>query len=913
MSVTVLLRKECRHRGIKVHSKGMSQNVAAKLRSAKEKHLAGKVVEAEKGYRELLETHPGLNEVLHPLGIALQQQGRHAEALDYIDRWLKIAPRDYEALVNQGSSLLNLGRAQEAAASYRQALALRPSAPDTQILKAMAEQQIGDLVAAEKSVRSVLSLLPNSPEGLFMLGNILCATGRRAAGMQAYRDALRYRPTMVEPMINLASQLQGLNQREEAAALYREALRLRPGTPEALLNLSTMEYEDGADPEQTIEKFQQVLSQLPDHPDTLNNIANLLMNMNRLEEAQSYMRRRLAVPPDASSSHGSAAALFMLMGQWEEGWQHFEWRWLRDNLPVPLRDFGKPEWSGEDISDKTLLIHHEQGLGDSIQFVRFALEMVKRAAHVILEVPRNLIPLYGCIPGVTLAAYDEPLPPFDVHIAIMSLPCVLGVTVDNVPAPIPYLHADPARVEAWRDRIPKDGFRIGIVWQGKPGTGVDKGRSYTLDQLAPIARVPGVTLVSLQKGYGLDQLDRLPDGMKVATLGPDFDEGPGAFLDTAAVMQHMDLIISSDTSVAHLAGALGCPVWVPLKFSPDWRWMIDRGDSPWYPRTMRLFRQTELGDWAGVFQRLADDVAALKDGDRSKLAAPSPPPRRPAAPFPPVPRPPLPVPMPPVKLADTGVHAAYSGPAAAMPPAPAPGITETQTTHGRIRHPAQAAMADECFSHYMALCADLLIEGDVVVQAGASTGAFTLALARAVGPSGNVHCFEPHPVAHDLLSWIVRENSLQQVHVRQVALGASKGQVFVRPVSADGILVSPVAGDQISMVTVDSLELPSLRLLTVDVDGTGMDMVQGAKKTIIRCRPALYLQANGPEQARHLIDQVTDLGYRLWWHPCGTDRKDPVLPGHDRESGNTAPMNLLALPAENRPVVIGLRPAERAG
>ncbi|MBJ7414621.1 MAG: FkbM family methyltransferase, partial [Niveispirillum sp.] len=844
----------------------MSQNVAAKLRSAKEKHLAGKIAEAEKSYRELLQAHPGLNEVLHPLGIALQQQGRHAEALDYIARWLKIAPKDYEGLVNQGSSLLNLGRAEEAAASYRQALALRPSAPETHLLKAMAEQQIGDLVAAEKSVRSTLSLLPNSPESLFMLGNILCAAGRRDAGMQAYRDALRHRPTMVEPMINLASQLQGLNQREEAAALYREALRLRPGAPEALLNLSTMEYEDGADPEQTIQKFQQVLSQLPDHPDTLNNIANLLMNMNRLEEAQTYMRRRLAVPPDASSSHGTAAALFMLMGQWEEGWQHFEWRWLRDNLPVPLRDFGKPEWQGEDISDKTLLIHHEQGLGDSIQFVRFALEMVKRAAHVILEVPRNLIPLYGCIPGVTLAVYDEPLPSFDVHIAIMSLPYVLGVTVDSVPAPIPYLHADPARVEAWRDRVPQQGFRIGIVWQGKPGTGVDKGRSYTLDQLAPIARVPGVTLVSLQKGYGLDQLERLPEGMKVETLGPDFDEGPGAFLDTAAVMQHMDLIISSDTSVAHLAGALGRPVWVPLKFSPDWRWMVDRGDSPWYPGTMRLFRQTEPGDWAGVFQRLAADVAALKGGDRSKLVAPPPPPRGPAAPFPLVPRPPLPVPMPPVKLVDMGLPAAVQATPAA---------------------PAQATAVGECLDHYMALCTGLLLEGDTVIEAGASVGAFTLALARAVGPSGNVHCFEPQHAAYGLLSRNVRENSLEQVHAHQVALGASKGHVFVQPANSGGIAMSVAAGDPMPIVTVDSLELPALRLLKADVEGTGMDVVLGAEKTIIRCRPALYLTANVPEQASILIDRLTELGYRLWWHPSGPNQKNPVLAMRGMESGNS--------------------------
>jgi len=907
-----------------VHNKGMAQKVAANLQAVKEKHLAGKVAEAEAGYRELLKRHPGLNEVLHPLGIALQQQGKHAEAVDYIQRWVKVAPKDCDAQINLGNSLLNLGRGAEAANAYAVALAIRPTAPDVLLLKAMAEQQAGNMQQAEQSARRMLAIHPASPEGLFTLGTILSALGRTDESIQVYREALRHRPTMVEPMVNLASLLQSRQQKEEAISLYKEVLRLQPGMPEALLNLSTLEYEDGADPEQTRQRFLQVLERLPDHGETLNNLANVHMNLNQLDEAETYVRRRLAIPPESSSAHGTAAALFMLDGQWEEGWQHFEWRWLRDGLPVPLRDFGKPEWRGEDISGKTILIHHEQGLGDSIQFVRFVQQVQERAGQVILEVPANLLALYGqSIQGVTLATYDEPLPSFDVHIAMMSLPLVLGVTVDKVPAPIPYLHADPARVEKWRDRIPQGGLRIGIVWQGKPGTGVDKGRSYTLDQLAPVARVPGVTLISLQKGYGLDQLDRMPDGMKVETLGPDFDEGPGAFLDTAAVMQHLDLIISSDTSVAHLAGALGCPVWVPLKFSPDWRWMVERADSPWYPQTMRLFRQSTPGDWAGVFERLAAEVTALKDGDRTRLQAAPAPPRRPLKPFPPVATPPLPSPMPPAKLIAGPAPSSSNGETrwefiASRPVSD--GIMETDTLYGRMRYPANDKFIGHSLDLYgewaaeeAELCMGLLREGDVVVEAGANIGSITLALARAVGRTGQVHSFEPQRFIHDLLSWNVQTNDLPQVRIHHAAVGASMGAIQVPPIdyarteSFGGIsLIGAKTGEEVPLLTIDSLGLQNLRMLKADFEDMGYDVIKGAQETIARCRPILYVERPTGDRARALVDLIYSFGYRVWLHRTPFSRENNFRHNHNALSQHVVSSNFLCVPAESRPVVIGL-------
>jgi hypothetical protein len=256
-----------------------------------------------------------------------------------------------------------------------------------------------------------------------------------------------------------------------------------------------------------------------------------------------------------------------------------------------------------------LLLHAEQGLGDILQFCRYAPLLAERGAEVVLEVPRTLVRLLGGLSGkVTLVARGDPLPDFDLHCPLMSVPGRLATTVEMIPAPVPYVAADAVRAAHWTARLPADGLRIGIGWQGNPAGTVDRGRSAPLAAFAPLARVPGVRLISLQRHHGLDQLERLPDGMTVDTLGGDFDSGPDAFLDAAVVMANLDLVISTDTAIVHLAGALGRPVWVALKAVPHWTWMIDREDSPWYP-SARLFRQVTDGDWRGVFDRMAAELA----------------------------------------------------------------------------------------------------------------------------------------------------------------------------------------------------------------------------------------------------------------------------------------------------------------
>ncbi len=888
----------------------IQQQLINELNDIKTAHLAGRVEEAIRRYEMLLMANPTFASVLHPLGIAYQQIGHHAKAADAISQWLSAFPDDYDALINLSTSLLALNRGPEAAATCQKAASIRPEATDTVALLAQCQQAAGDLEAAERTHRQRLAIEPGSVDALFKFANFLTALNRNEEAASLFQQALAVGGDIPEIHVNLANCLARLDRGEDAIRHFNEALRIRPGMPEALLNLGNALFQHRGDIGGARNCFELVLTQEPTNRNGLNNLTSLAMEAGDTLSAVRYARRMLEAHPLDPLLHTTAASVFLALGQWEEGWQHFEWRWLRNSLPVPLRDFGRPEWQGEDISNKTILIHHEQGLGDSIQFVRFVQQVVERAGQVILEVPANLRALYArSIPGVTLATYRELLPLFDVQIAIMSLPFVLGISVDRVPAPTPYLQADPARVEAWRHRLPKGDFKVGIVWQGKAGIGIDKGRSYRLEQLAPVARLPGVTLISLQKGYGLDQLESMPEGMKVETLGPDFDEGPDAFLDTVAVMQHLDLIISSDTSVAHLAGALGRPVWVPLKFSPDWRWLRDREDSPWYPASMRLFRQRQPDDWPELFKRLAAEVAALRDGDRTRLTPPSPPPAPASLPFPPVPPPPFPDLRPIALLRTYGASTEV-----------APGIMESITRHGRMRYPATDLFVGRGLDAYgewseeeATVCASLLQPGDTVIEAGSNLGSHTLALGAAVGPGGRVHAFEPQGFINELLTWNVTANRLDQVTVHRAAVGSAPGELVIPDVDYDkvtnfgGISLLPSgSGNSVPVITIDGMGLSQLRLLKADVEGMELEVLRGAVETIRRCRPILYLENDRNDLSVKLIDFVRSLGYRVWQHHPRMFNPNNFRGNSHDIYGQYTSFNILCVPAECETVIVGL-------
>jgi len=345
----------------------------------------------------------------------------------------------------------------------------------------------------------------------------------------------------------------------------------------------------------------------PDLAIAYYNRGNVLKGMQRLPEAVRSFDRAIELAPDFEDAHKNRATTTLLMGNFERGWELYE----RRNAGATTPHSGHLPGGDENLQGKALLIRAEQGLGDTIQFCRYALLAAARGADVTLAVQDPLVTLLKCLqPRVTITGMGTPSSGFDYHVPLLSLPRLFRTRMNNIPATIPYLAADSNRIETWKKRIGTSGYRIGICWQGAAGGEVDVGRSFPVRHFETIAGISGLRLISLQKNAGVEQLLDLPSAMRVETFGDALDAGPDAFVDTAALMESLDLVITSDTAVAHLAGALGRPVWVALSHVPDWRWLMDRKDSTWYP-TMTLFRQPARGDWAGIFAAMRTSLSDL--------------------------------------------------------------------------------------------------------------------------------------------------------------------------------------------------------------------------------------------------------------------------------------------------------------
>jgi tetratricopeptide (TPR) repeat protein len=604
-------------------------------------HHKGELMEAEPLYLAILEAQPDHFDAMHLLGVVRHQKGRHHEALDMIGSALKRNPGSAEALSNQGAVLQRLGRHKEALRSYDQALTIWPEYPEALNNRGSVLRELNRYDEALAAYDRALAARPDYAEALNGRGNALLDSQRFEEALASYDQALAIRPDDPDTFNNRGNALTELNRPHEALASFERALAARPDYAEALNGRANVlrrlkrfeealasydralairpDYADALNGrgnwlhqhqrcDEALASYDKALAIRPDYAEALNNRGNALLDLRRFNEALASYDRALRLDPRDADHRLNRALLLLLTGSFAEGWREYEWRRKTKGRE---RTLNGREWAGEDVSGERLLLYSEQGLGDTIQFARFARSVARRGAGVILEVPAPLGGLLKRLDGdaIILRAGD-PLPDFDRHLPLMSAPFILGCTPEQGAGEIPYLSADPIRIDQWSKRLPAGVFRVGIAWQGNPAAPVDKGRSIPLTAFAPLGRIPGVRLISLQKGSGVEQLADLPPGMVVETLGADFDSGPDAFLDTAAVMMHLDLIVTSDTAAAHLAGALGRPVWIVLKHVPDWRWMIDREDSPWYP-TARLFRQIDAGNWDEVFTRVAAELTQV--------------------------------------------------------------------------------------------------------------------------------------------------------------------------------------------------------------------------------------------------------------------------------------------------------------
>ena len=470
-------------------------------------------------------------------------------------------------------------------------------------LAAVALHRAGKLPEAIRAYGRVDATHPQYPEAQCYRGAALFDLGKAMEALSAYDKALEARPDYADAHYNAGLALKALDRLEEAAERYRRAITLRPDHAKALSNLANVVRMQG-DFALSADLCRQAIALAPEFANAHANLGNALLDMGRPDEAALSYGRATRLDPSLTESHWGEAFALLAAGKYQEGWRKHEWRWKKADMPP--HPHKQPQWQGQDISGQTILLHCEQGLGDSLQFIRYAALVKAKGAHVVVLAPKRLARLLSTAPGIDRVITDiKELGPCQWQCPLMSLPLAFGTTLETVPAPIPYLSADPERMHQWRERLGEDGFKIGLVWQGNPKAAMDRGRSAPLSAFRPLGDIPGVRLISLQHQHGLDQLALNAGVMKIETLGDDFDSGPDAFMDAAAVMMGLDLILSTDTAIAHLAGSLGRPVGVLLQANPDWRWLLGRNDTPWYP-TMRLFRQTKGGDWDGVVRQIVD-------------------------------------------------------------------------------------------------------------------------------------------------------------------------------------------------------------------------------------------------------------------------------------------------------------------
>ncbi len=460
---------------------------------------------------------------------------------------------------------------------------------------------------ALEAYRSAIRLKPDFGHAYLRLGSLQQACGRLDASIASFRQAIAFGPDAPENHVRLANALRSKREFDKAAECYARAIALKPDHHLAVLDLANVWFEQGK-LSTAIAGYRQAIEIKPDFAVAHSNLSNALRTQGDMRSAIAAARRALVLQPEHAEAHHNMSLALLSSAQYGEGWQEYEWRWHGGAKELIPRGFKWSRWRGQDLKGGCLLLHAEQGLGDTLQFARFVPILAQRLP-VLFAVQPALVNLMSLMkwPNVTISDGAR-LTGVAAELPLMSVPWVLGIEEATIPAAVPYLRADPERVAAWRCRLPQRAFRVGIAWRGRPNVAVDRGRSFSLRYLHPLASIPGVRLISLQKGRGADEIAALPPDMAVETLGPDFDSGPGAFLDAAAVMMNLDLVITSDTSLAHLAGALGRPVWIALQLVPDWRWGLGRDDSPWYP-TARLFRQRVSGDWDELFRRMAMELS----------------------------------------------------------------------------------------------------------------------------------------------------------------------------------------------------------------------------------------------------------------------------------------------------------------
>ena len=601
-------------------------------------HRDGRLKECVPVYRRLLALAPHIPEAQHNLGIALKGLGKLDEAITCYRRAIALAPHYADAHNSLGNALSDLGQWEQAAHSFQTAIELAPDQAAARNNLGTVLLEMGKLAEAEQEFRRAISLDGSYAEAHNNLGAALAAQAKTDEALAHYGQTLALDPTHPRAHANRAALLLKLGRAEDALPSALKAVELAPHVGLSQNTLGNVLQALSFLP-QAAQAYEQAVGLQPDAPEFHDNLGNVLSQLGRSAEAEACCRQALKLDsnffkahnnlgtalkdqgkrreaelcfrtaldlsPQMPAAHTNLGMSLLYHGDFVQGWREFEWRWSSGKLPLP--SFSQPRWVGEDLNGKTIVLTAEQGLGDSIQFARYGTVLAQMGATVILQVQPPLTRLLSTVPGVAQAvAVNDPLPPFDYHIPLLSLPLVLGTTLDTIPAVVPYVSSPDVR------RPDASGYLVGLVWAGDPrphdaaAHAADGRRSIPLTAFTPLLDRSGTRFFSLQMGEAKSQLELVPENLRPH----DAMEQVTDFADTAALIAGLDLVITVDTSVAHLAGALGKPVWMLSRLDGCWRWMADREDSPWYP-SMRLFRQTTSGQWHDVIERVG---IALNNG-----------------------------------------------------------------------------------------------------------------------------------------------------------------------------------------------------------------------------------------------------------------------------------------------------------
>ena len=605
---------------------------------AAEQHAAGRVRDAEAYCRQILKQYPDHIDTLLLLARIAHESRRTAEAIELLRKVVALRPSIPEARSNLGTLLAMTGNFDEAISEFHSALSLRPGDPAFHNNLGNAFRGKGDDASAIEQYRRAIAVRPDYADAHNNLAGLLGAAGRHEQAIEGFRAVVHLRPTDADAAYNLAKALSTAGKVDQAVPVFRRSIELRPDFLDAISELLIALGNKGAVQEATSlarravalrpdlahthnnlgwilqkqEQFEEAAAEYrraielrPQYAEARNNLGSVLFEAGRFHQAIEALQTALSFDPNHAAIASNIGIMLLTVGDFERGWPVYEAR--RRVIPVSLdNDTSKPRWDGPDLTGKTIVIQSEQGFGDSIQFARYIPMVAARGGRVILQCPPGLKRVFSTVAGAEQVLADhEPLPAFDVHTRLLSLPGIFHTDLHSIPANVPYLHPEPELVEQWRHRIAAEppALKVGLSWAGNPTHPQDHHRSIPLASFAPLAQAPGVRFYSLQKVDSARQAQSPPPGMKLTDWTADLRD----FADTAALAQNLDLVITVDSAVAHLVGALGLRVWVLVQHIPDWRWLLERSDSPWYP-TMRLFRQSKRYDWATTIAQVAGEL-----------------------------------------------------------------------------------------------------------------------------------------------------------------------------------------------------------------------------------------------------------------------------------------------------------------